>query len=53
MVKRGKVSRDIIDKRPPNRRQRSGAINRRNPVDCPFIIYKQKHQDINDLNLYG
>ena len=32
---------------------RSGAINRTNPLDCRFIIYKQKPQGRQDLNRYG
>jgi hypothetical protein len=32
---------------------RSGTINRTNPLDCRFIIYKQKPQGRQDLNRYG
>jgi hypothetical protein len=32
---------------------RSGAINRTNPLDCRFIIDKQKRQGRKDLNRFG
>jgi hypothetical protein len=37
----------------PKPKARSGAINRTNPLDCRFIIDKQKLQGRKDLNRYG